>query len=82
MAQTATFEYTNHRGEVAVRTVMVERISWIDEPDFGYKPGWFATGLCLDRKAIRSFALDPAHMRPVPGDAISTHGRNILCVVR
>jgi len=82
MAQEVTFEYTNHEGVTSVRTVMIDRISWWDEPDFGYAPGWFATGFCLDRQAIRSFKMDPAHMRPVPGVPLSGFGHFILAQVR
>lgn len=53
----AKFRYKNHRGEVALRTVSMESISWKETPGYGYKPGFFLDGWCHDKKARRSFAL-------------------------
>ncbi len=52
-----TFTYTNHRGEVAERNVVFESLDYITQPGYAYPPGWFLTGLDLDRNARRSFAL-------------------------
>lgn len=82
MAQNVTFEYTNHRGETKLRNVAIDRINWLDEPGFGYTAGWFATGTDLDRGVVRSFKLDPAHMRPIPGAPLSPFGHFILAQVR
>jgi hypothetical protein len=56
MPVVAFFKYKNHRGEVADRRVRVETIGWIEEPGFGYEPGWFISGHCLDKGDRRSFA--------------------------
>lgn len=83
MAQTAVFEYTNHRGDVGNRTVMVDRIVWMDDPGYGYEPGWFVIGVDLDRKEQRQFRLGGGeHARPSGDFPISAHGRNILVAVR
>lgn len=54
----ASFLYKNHRGEIAGRTVTVHGLDYMVAPSFGYDPGWFLTGYCHDRKALRSFALN------------------------
>jgi predicted DNA-binding transcriptional regulator YafY len=78
----AEFEYTNWRGETEVRTIIPDRVVWMDTPDFGYKPGWFLIGWDMKRKAFRQFAFDPERMRPSEADgqriALSVHGTNIL----
>lgn len=51
------FDYRNHRGELAQRTVAVGALEYINKPGYDYKSGWFLSGYCLDRKARRSFAL-------------------------
>lgn len=76
----ATFTYTNWKGETQVRKVVPDRVVWLNDPDYGYKPGWFLQAWCLDRDALREFSLDPAHM--MPGAPLSTHGVNILLQVR
>jgi predicted DNA-binding transcriptional regulator YafY len=52
-----TFEYKNHRGEVATRRVKPIGVMFVRNPSYGYQPGWFLHGRCLDKDAIRSFAL-------------------------
>lgn len=83
----ATFEYTNWKGETEVRKVVPDRVVWMDEPDYGYKPGWFLIAWDLKRKAFRQFALTPEHMRPNDSDPmgreqITGHGVNVLLQVR
>lgn len=52
------FDYLNHHGKLATRHVEVSRLQFEFRPGFGYQPGWFLNGTCLDKKATRSFALD------------------------
>lgn len=54
---TISFYYKNHRGSIEERTIDVESLDWLSAPDYDYQPGWFITGRCHDRDAIRSFAL-------------------------
>lgn len=56
MGPAATFRYKNHRGEIAERTVTLGTIEYLPEPGYGYKPGWFLSGWCHDKRARRSFA--------------------------
>ena len=51
------FTYKNHRGEIAERTVRQAILEHHSSPGHGYAPGWFITGLCLDKGERRSFAL-------------------------
>jgi predicted DNA-binding transcriptional regulator YafY len=53
-----TFDYMTHRGTVEKRTVTVRGVDWTDNPGYNYQPGWFLTGHCHDRDAMRSFALN------------------------
>lgn len=55
--QEITFTYSNHRGEVEKRTIIPHKLEYMPKPGFGYEPGWFLTGYCKGRKALRSFAL-------------------------
>lgn len=55
---TIKFVYKNHRGEIKQRTVDVLSFDYNPNPGFGYEPGWFITGFCHDKKAMRSFALE------------------------
>lgn len=64
----ATFKYLNHRGVVAARRVEMYSIDFQKNPGFGYQPGWFLTGMCLDKNEIRSFALTHIILR---GDNIA-----------
>lgn len=52
-----TFDYVNHSGIMATRRVVPDRISFLVNPGFGYQPGWFLVGICLDKNDWRSFAL-------------------------
>lgn len=50
------FDYTNHEGKFGTRTVLFQSL------DFGSnewypEPQWFLSGMCLERRARRSFAL-------------------------
>ncbi len=51
------FKYKNHRGEISVRNLEVDAVEFLPAPGFGYQPGWFISGLDLDKSARRSFAL-------------------------
>jgi hypothetical protein len=83
----AVFEYTNWRHETELRRVVPDRIVWLDDPGYGYKPGWFLIAWDLKKKAMRQFLFDPAVMRPAETaldgrEPVSSHGVNILMVVR
>lgn len=56
--KTLSFTYKNHNGITSVRTLDAESIDYRKSPGYDYEPGWFVTGYCHDRKAIRSFALN------------------------
>lgn len=58
MSELTIFKYKNHRGEVAVRSIIPEGIEWLGNPGFDYKPGWFLTGFDVDKQARRSFSLE------------------------
>lgn len=80
---TVSFAYNNHRGVSEARTVDVWSIDFRRNPGFGYQPGWFITGHCHDRKAIRSFALSHIVLPPdtdlyLPIDRLSIEGTMIL----
>ncbi len=51
------FTYRNHRGRTALRRVRVDSVEWIGRPGFDYQPGWFISGIDLDKEERRSFAL-------------------------
>lgn len=61
------FAYKNHRGEISERVVDAVEIRFLENPGFGYEPGWFLIGKPEDRSELRQFRLDPDHMRPIPG---------------
>lgn len=52
-----TFKYINHKGRISDRTVVVEHLHFLPDPGFGYQPGWFVTGIDVDKEEYRSFAL-------------------------
>lgn len=60
------FMYLNHHGKLAERRVAVECVEFQHNPGFGYQPGWFVTGLCLDKRARRSFALNRIELPEAP----------------
>ena len=60
------FDYLNHRGVVERRRIIPESISLDCHPGYGYQPGWFLNGFCLDRKARRSFALTRFALKELP----------------
>ena len=53
-----TFEYLNHRGEIAWRLLVPYRLEFLEKPGYDYEPGWFLTGYDVEKQAVRSFALD------------------------
>lgn len=59
-----TFMYRNHRDELRRRTVIVDSVEWVINPGYNYKPGWFISGHCIDKRARRSFALDHIQFDP------------------
>lgn len=54
---TITFNYLNHKGVTAERTVDVDAVEFHRNPGFDYQPGWFISGRCHAKNARRSFAL-------------------------
>lgn len=50
------FNYVNHRGEAAERTVRPIRI-WFGSTAWHTETQWFLEGFCLDRKESRDFAM-------------------------
>lgn len=63
------FKYLNHRGEVAERRVAVKGLEFCYNPNYGYQPGWFLRGFCMDKQADRSFALNRIELPEVPTGA-------------
>lgn len=55
------FEYKNHRDEIETRTVEPISLDYLNEPGYGYSPGWFLTAKDFSRgrdgSETRSFAL-------------------------
>jgi hypothetical protein len=51
------FTYRNHRGALEERRLRQAILEHQPDPGHGHQPGWFLTGLCADRNAVRSFAL-------------------------
>lgn len=68
MSEFHQFNYKNHRGEIGLRTVIIDRIEWLPRPGYSYQPGWFLSGHDVDKNAMRSFALCnivlPSHDHP------------------
>jgi predicted DNA-binding transcriptional regulator YafY len=58
--QAVEIEYTNYRGESALRRVVPMRI-WFGESEWHKGPQWFMDALDLDRQAERSFAMADVH---------------------
>lgn len=54
-----SFVYHNHNGITETRRVRKEGavLAFLANPGYNYGPGFFLVGHCLDRDAIRSFAL-------------------------
>ena len=52
-----SFDYLNHNGKTAKRTVTVDAVEFFSKVHFGYQPGWYISGFCHDKQARRSFAL-------------------------
>lgn len=54
-----TFKYKNHRGEIAMRRVVPDALTYraTPVPEYGHEPGWYLSGFDLDKSARRSFAL-------------------------
>jgi hypothetical protein len=51
-----SFNYMNHRGEIARRHVIIDAIEYITDPGYGYADGWFLSGICQTKGERRSFA--------------------------
>lgn len=51
------FDYINHKGVRKERTVLPISLDFMFNPNYGYQPGWFLTGIDQDKNAVRSFAL-------------------------
>jgi len=67
------FNYLNHRGEKALRTVTPLSVEYIAAPGFNYQPGWFLNGFCHDRQQTRTFAftnIEPVSVHEGTGDHI------------
>lgn len=56
--KTISFQYMNHNGKSAMRTVDVESVGFVMGPRISYQPGWAITGRCHDKNARRTFYLD------------------------
>jgi predicted DNA-binding transcriptional regulator YafY len=54
---TVTFVYKNHRGDIRERVIIPDAIEFISVSNFGYQPGWYLSGYCMDKCARRSFNL-------------------------
>lgn len=71
MSATVRFKYNNYKSDISDRFVAVECIEYIADPSkvskhlASYAPGWFITGMDLDKNQVRSFAL--SHMVSVGG---------------
>lgn len=55
--QPVEFRYKNHRGEVSWRRVEPQTITYFSRPGHDYQPGWFLTGVDLDKGKHRIFRL-------------------------
>ena len=53
-------DYTNHRGERAMRRVVPKRV-WFGTTPWHGEPQWLLTAFDLDRQAQRDFALSEIH---------------------
>ena len=53
-----SFTYMNHNGKQEYRTIIFGEIEFCHAPSFGYQPGWFVSGICQNKQARRSFALN------------------------
>ena len=54
---TISFIYTNHKGNKRRRTITVDSIEFHRKPGYGYQPGWFVSGIDMEKRLRRSFAL-------------------------
>lgn len=55
-------EYTNYRGETAIRTIVPQQI-WYGSTEYHPEPQWLVTAFDVERAVGRDFALKD--MRPV-----------------
>lgn len=53
---TLTFIYRNWRGNIAARRVVEPHMKYSNSP-YHDGPQWFLRGFCLDKQAMRDFAL-------------------------
>jgi len=63
------FTYTNHRGEKRTRRVMPLGVEYIQQPGYGYEPGWFLRAFDPEKTALRAFRL--SHIDIQPGEHLS-----------
>jgi hypothetical protein len=61
--QTLRFRYKNWRGELAVRTVRVIRLSY-GSTEWHREPQWLLEALDVEKRAVRMFAV--RDMAPIP----------------
>lgn len=57
MTDELTFRFMNHKGEISYKRVKPLRIEFLYNPPSIHQPGWFLTGIDLDRNVQRSYAL-------------------------
>ena len=56
------FEYTNHRGETATRTIIPSGVMQFKTLAPWYpEPTWLMRGFCIDRHEYRDFQLSKMH---------------------
>jgi len=60
------FDYMNHKGVTRRRKVRVTSLDFLRTINFGYQPGWYITGVDIEKDQIRSFAL--SHIKFKDGD--------------
>lgn len=58
---TVTFDYTNYRGKKEIRKVVYNCLQ-LGNNEYHEKKQWFLNGTCMERKAVRSFALSDIDM--------------------
>lgn len=55
------FEYTNYRGETAIRSVIPSRVFYGTVPPYHPDPGWYLEAFDLDKQAVRHFDMAQIH---------------------
>lgn len=62
MTEAVTIDYTNHRGERAVRKIEPRLISYCaNGTEYHQKPGWYLRAFDLEKKGFRDFAMADIH---------------------